>query len=308
MGPSRPIPYLPRQVRASCARALRFLRNRAPKPGTPSPVIRATTTILAGLIASACSSLPGLDFPELTVKPQYYLAKLRGKTRMQSAPAGQPLQNNAAMDLKTVGMRKRDDDYGGLLAYGDGFSGLEFSYARFEIDTSDRGRTTADWGVIPAGSIVESKFDIEEFKLSYIGQVWEHETENETRLQFGLGGTLAHREGKFVLKEDGGGLSQIARFQDDGIPYAAARLRGSAQGFALTMDYAWTNLTFGGDFDGQMQDYALTGSYTLEDQDITFFAGFRWLELPTSGTGEGGFAYDNDYRLEGWVLGAELRF
>lgn len=281
--------------------------NSSHKPGTPVLVIRATTCILAGLIATACSSLPGLDFAELTLRPQYHLAKLRGKTRMQSAPGGGPIVDNAAMDLKTFGTRKRDDDYGGIVAYGDGFSGFEFGYAQFDIDSTERGTLTADYGMLPNGTRVVSSFRLEEFRLRYIGQIFEYETEDEVSIRLGIGPLLAHREATFTATEDGTALSQITRFKDDGVLYSAARLRGEYRGFSVTADYAWSDLNFGGEFEGPMQDYSVLASYALEDQDIKFFAGFRWVELPASRT-QNSFQFDHDFRLEGWMLGAELTF
>lgn len=270
-------------------------------------MIRATTLLLLGLSLAACSALPGLDYPSLTAQPQYHLLKLQGRSRMQSAPGGGGLVNNAAMPLTEFGMRKRDDDYGGILGYGDGFSGFEFGYLNVDMDNTDRGVTSADWGAIAAGSTVTSKFSMEEYRLRYIAQVFEYETDDDLMIRLGLGASIAHRDARLTVRDQTTLVSQEAKFRDDGVPYGQARLRGEYRNATLTFDYGYAGFEFGGDYEAPLQDYAITGTYTLEDQDITFLAGFRWLELPTSGT-SGGFLYDSDLRLEGFMLGVEVRF
>lgn len=271
-------------------------------------MIRVSVVSLFALSAAACSSLPGLDFPTLTARPQYHLMKLRGEIAMQSAPMGTlPASDNPAMPVTDLGQTKRDDDYGFVFGYGDGFSGLELGYLNVDIDTTDRGTLTQDFGELDAGTVVTSKFTMEQFELRYVGQLLEYETEGEWLFRFGLGAKVTHRDGKISVLEDGTDIDQIARFSDDGVPYALARGRADYGPFSVTGDYAYTATTFGGDFDGTMQDYSVHVAYELEDQDLRLFGGYRWIDLPISGM-QNPWEFDADLELEGFVLGFEFGF
>ncbi|MCA8941260.1 MAG: hypothetical protein KDB80_01765 [Planctomycetes bacterium] len=271
-------------------------------------MIRASIVSALALCAAGCSSLPGLDFPTLTVRPQYHLMRLRGEIAMQSAPMNTlPASDNPAIPVNEFGQTKRDDDYGGVLAYGDGFSGLEFGYLNIDMDTTDRGTLSQDFGELDAGTIVTSKFTLEQFQISYVGQVYEYESDSDWMLRLGVGAKLTHRDGKISVVEDGTDMNQIATFTDDGVPYALARARVDHGPFSVTGDYAYTATTFGGDFDGSMSDYSVYVGYQLEDQDLRIFGGYRWIEMPVSGI-ENPWKYDADLKLEGYVLGVEFGF
>lgn len=271
-------------------------------------MIRASTLLLVALATTGCAWLPGLDFPELTVQPQYHLMKLRGEIAMQSAPTGMPpTVDNPSMPVAEFGQTKRDDDYGGVIAYGDGFSGLEFDYLNIDIDTTDRGTLSQDFGLLPAGTIVSSKFSMEQLRLSYIGQVLERETDRGWLFRLGVGAAVTYRDGKFSVLEDGTNFNQIFTFSDDGVPYALVRGRAEFGGFSLTGEYAHAEFSFGGDLKAPAADYGVTAAYSLEDQDLEIVAGYRWIELPLSGV-ENPFDFDADLELEGFVLGAKLTF
>ena len=268
-----------------------------------TPILTLTFASLAG-----CSSAPGLEDPTLALKPMVFFYENIGKTRMQS-PSGGGVQDNAAMDLDLFGMSERDTNVGGYLTYGDGFSGLEFFYQNVELGSTRRGTLTAAWGAIPLGTEVHSRFDMDEFKLSYRGQIFEYETEKEIRFRLALGASIVQRSGGFdAFETDAGTAFQNTNFEDDGAVYGAGRARIEYAGAALDADYALSpNLNFGGDFDGTMWDLEITGSYTLEGQDMTFLAGYRWSELPISGVQEG-LLFEHDFRLQGYFLGLQFAF
>jgi hypothetical protein len=271
-------------------------------------VNKIPVVVLLSCWLPACSVLPGFADPAVTFAPRLYLLKPTGKTAMQSAPPGLGRVDNPSIDLRTFGLRERNDDVGGQLAFGDGFSGIEVGYLQLDEKTFRTGVLPNDWGVLPQGTEVRPSLFLEEYEVAYFGELFQLGHEEETRLRLALGARIAHREGKFVAGEVGTDLSQTARFKDDGVPYVAGRARIERGGFALRGQYAWNpEFDFGGDFEPTLQDLEVTGSYSLENRGVTFVVGYRWSDLPIS-THAGPFDYDLDLRIAGWVLGVEVVF
>lgn len=260
-----------------------------------------------------CASLPGFDSPELSFAPQLILYELQGDATMQSA-LGNP---TGSIDTRDFGADDRDSSFGGVLGYGDGFSGLEVTYYRYDLDGNDTGTLASDFGNIPAGSTVRSEFTMNEIRLGYTAEVFRsnftiREDEDDLLLRLGLGAAITHREGEFkVFRVPAQGNSQDQQkfdFKDDGLPYASARARIDYLSFGLQLDYAINpDLTFGSDFDGSMQDLEVTLSYNFIDQGIALTAGWRRSEIPAKGR-EGALTYDTDFRLEGFILGLSATF
>ncbi len=131
-------------------------------------------------------------------------------------------------------------------------------------------------------------------------------------LRLGIGAAITHREGEFevfrVTPQGNSGDQQKFDFKDDGLPYGTARARIDYMNLGLQVDYAINpDLTFGSDFDGNMQDLEVTLSYNFIDQGIALTAGWRRSEIPAEGR-EGSLAFDTDFRLEGFVLGLAATF
>ncbi len=274
--------------------------------------IRNATLLAVACLPTACSSVPGFDDPEITIEPRMYLVRHEGKARMQSVTGGQII-NNAAMDTSRLGQFERDESYGGVMAVGDGFSGLEASFNKFEIDDSKEAVLTTDFGALQGGDVVNSDMEYDEYRLAYVAEIYQHAfeigEEEEILWQLGAGGAMAHRAGDFNVREIGGEMaSQEIDFRDDGTPYLQLRTRASWRNFSAQLDWAFNpDLHWGGDFEGQMHDIEVLLRYQLEAQNLSVVAGYRWSDLPFSGQDEG-LRYDADFRVEGYVLGVKFGF
>ena len=270
---------------------------------------------LISVIASipGCASLPGFDSPELSFAPQLILYQLKGGAEMQST-LGNP---TTEMDSRSFGADDRDSSYGGVLGYGDGFSGLQATFYRYELDGNETGTLASDFGSVPAGSTVRSEFIMNELRLGYTAEVFQQsftirEDQDDLLLRLGLGAAITHREGEFkvfrVPAQGNSGDRQKFDFEDEGLPYGSARARIDYMNFGLQVDYAINpDLTFRSDFDGSMQDLEVTVSYNFIDQGVALTAGWRRSEIPAKGR-EGALPFDTDFRLEGFVLGLTATF
>ena len=163
-----------------------------------------------------------------------------------------------------------------------------------------------------ANGYILATFQGNEYRLRYTWGFVDHEFANSgeypVRVQFGLGALLAHRNMSFQANEVAGAREQEIHMKDDGVPYGSARLRISWREFGGQVDYAYSpDIDFGGEFDGDLQDLELKLTFTLEDQGLTVFAGYRRQELPSLGH-EGPFAFENDFKLDGYVLGLSFSF
>jgi len=266
---------------------------------------------IAGL--PGCESMPGLETPELSFSPQLILYELKGDAKMQSALGNQV----ASIHSRDFGADDRDSSYGGILGYGDGFSGFEATYYRYDLDGSGTGTLGSDFGNVPAGSTVKAEFKMNEYRLGYTAEIFRHsfairEDQEDMLLRLGLGAALTHRDGDFRVSRNSpqgnSGDQQKFNFDDDGLPYGTVRARADYLGLGLQLDYAINpDLTFGSDFDGAMQDLGVTLIYNFVDQGVELTAGWRRSEIPTQG-GENGLAFDTDFRLEGFILGLTASF
>lgn len=258
------------------------------------------------MAGSGCSSWPGFDRPHTEAGAYLALYTLRGRAKMQSQGAS-GVQDNPGMALSDFGVGARDDDVGGFLTVGDGFSGAELNYLKVTMADTTPGTLTAPFGTLALGEMVTTAAEMDEWRLRYVAKLLEHEFGNQTRVEFGAGAAVAHRRFEFFPKRASGD-GQILTAKDRGVPYLAARLRGSRGPASINLDWAYVDgIDFGGDFDGRMQDVELTGRYEFVRQDVTVFVGYRFTELPARGQ-EGDFAYEANLRLEGYQLGMQLRF
>ena len=262
---------------------------------------------LSVVLLASCSAWPGLDRPKVDAGAYLALYELRGRARMDSNVGG-VIQNNPGMDLAVFGAGERDDDVGGYITVGDGFSGFEFNYFKLTMEDSSPGMLTSPFGSLDAGEVVLTEVEMDEWRARYVAKLFEHTFPNRLRVGFGLGGAVAHRDLKFFPRRQTLGDGQILTAKDYGLPYAAARLRGTYGPVSLNLDWAYhVGVDFGGDFAGRMQDIELIGRYEFVRQDVTLFAGYRYTELPAKGR-ENDLEYRADLRLEGFQLGLQLRF
>lgn len=252
--------------------------------------------------------MPGFDHPQVTLIPQYVLLRVRGDSSMQSADGSGDIINNSAIALSDMGLGDREEDVGGTIHFGDGFSGADLSYLRIDHETSTGQTLPTAYGAVRQGDVARPRFEMDEYRLRYAAAVFDHETDSGVRIQLGPGVLLAHRNGELSLSEVGRERRQAAKFRDNGIVYLGARSRFGYRGFALQADYAINpDVTWGGDFDGVLHDLEVTGSFTFEDQALRLYAGYRRSDLDTSGTA-GPFAYSSDVVLDGYVLGVGFTF
>ncbi len=257
--------------------------------------------------------MPGMDSPQLHFAPQVLLYSLEGDAKMESAISNPVV----SMDTRDFGADDRDSDYGGVITYGDGFSGFEAAYFNYDMDSSDTGLLVSDFGDVPGGSEVNSSFKMNEYRFGYTGQVLEHsftirEDQDDLVARLGLGAAMVHRDGRFkverVLLQGNSGDSERIHFKDDGAPYLSTRGEVEWLGATLRVDYSINpDINFGGDFDGTMQDLEFTLEYSFPDQGVSLFAGWRRTEIPAEGR-ENGLKYDTDFRLEGYTLGLSASF
>ncbi|MGA0058664.1 MAG: hypothetical protein ACO3RU_03660 [Planctomycetota bacterium] len=277
-----------------------------------SPVFRSLALACAAVFASACTSVPGLTDPEVTLSPRYYLYKPKGSARMQSSNGGR-ISENSKQDLETLGMSRRDDDYGGVVAIGNGFEGIEIEYQKVDLDDTTTGVLSSEYGSLPTGMAVSSEFMMDEMRLSYVAGILDRELDvdddNWVRFRLGAGGTLVHREGRFkVLEANGGPASQSFKFSDGGVAYLSLRARADWREFSAQIDWDYSpDLAFGGDFEGNVSDLEFLIRYAFEAQDIDLLAGYRWSELQMTGRASE-LRYDAAFDLNGFVLGLEFRF
>jgi len=262
--------------------------------------------VLAPLAGAGCSSWPGFDRPHAEAGAYVAFYQLNGRVQMQSdTPQG--IQDNLGMRLEQFGLDERDDDVGGFLNIGDGFSGLDVDYLKVTMKNAAPGPLSEGFGVLQPGDLVTTKMELDEWRARYVASILDHTFRDGPRLEFGIGAAMAHRDLEFFPKR-ATGEGQILTAKDAGVPYLAARLRGSYGAVSLDLDWAWNDgFDLGGDFEGRLQDVELTGRYDFPGQDVMLFVGYRFSELPAKGH-EGPLAYRADFRLEGYLVGLQLRF
>ncbi|MHC5062905.1 MAG: hypothetical protein ACYTG5_02890 [Planctomycetota bacterium] len=251
-----------------------------------------------------------MDTPELHFSPQVLLYTLEGDAEMQSAFGNLTTD----MDTRNFGADDRDSDYGGVISYGDGFSGFEVAYFNYDMDSKDRGVLISDFGTVPGASVVNSTFKMNEYRLGYTAQIFEQsitirEDQDDLMARVGIGAAMVHRDGRFKVEQViSPVISERIHFKDSGAPYFSARGEVEWLNASLRVDYAINpDISFGGDFEDTMQDLEFTLEYSFPDQGVSIFAGWRRSELPAEGR-EDGLRYETDFRLEGYVLGLSATF
>jgi hypothetical protein len=263
----------------------------------------AGTTLFAG-----CAAWPGLDDPLLSIAPEYTLFQMTGQTRMEAGPPN--LGRRGKNSVAQLGADDREDNIGVRASYGDGVSGFEFHYGRFESHSSQTGLALNDWGNIPRGEVVDTRVTMDEFRLRYIAAMGLYEGEDEDEwLQAGVGVQLGHKEMTFDVRGVSTGVGQKIEIKDDISPMLAVRVAGHRGPWGVTLDlaynYDWSLGT--GDITGAFYDASVRVSYYLEAQDITVFGGYRRFDIPARGR-DGILEYDVDFTLDGYVFGFEFDF
>jgi hypothetical protein len=263
--------------------------------------------LLAPCVLTGCSAVPGFDDPRFTAAAHLAHLRLRGTTALQSG-AGGAIVSNPPIDVRAFGIEDREDNVGGTLALGEGFSGLELHYLRFETRSLTPAPMPASWGAIDAGDAVRADADLTEWRLRYIARLLGPELGEQVALRIGAGAALAHRELDFAATEASIARRHEIHIHDDGVAYAAARGELAWGPAALRADYAYSDdWTFGGDWRGQLDDLEITASYSFEDQDVLVFAGYRRATLPARGS-ERALIFDTDFVLDGFFVGGRFSF
>ncbi len=262
---------------------------------------------LASLCAG-CSGLPGLDAPQVELIPKLAILRVKGDAAMQSTTTGGAVRSNARIGLSELGVDDRDEDVGGTIAMGDGFSGFEIDYQRLDQKSSRTGTLGAAFGAIEAGDVVQTKVFMDEFRLRYTAGIVDWEPVDGARLRAGPAVALTHREIEFQTIEQTLARAQTLEIKDDGVAYIGARARLDVGPLGFQIDWGVSpDWTFGGDFRGTMHDLEATVAYRFADHDVTAFGGYRRSELEAEGYRDDR-RFDADLLIDGYVFGLRLSF
>ncbi len=227
---------------------------------------------------------------------------------MQSVANGGGVQDNAAVDIQDLGVGARDDDVGGTLSVGDGFSGFDLAYQKITMLHVDPTIVTTPFGALAPGDEIQTEIDMDEIRARYVGKAYELKLKNKLEFAFGVGGALVHRELKLAARRIADGTGQIIEIKDDGVPYLAGRARATYGPASLQLDWAHNfGLDFGGDFDGDLQDVELTARYAFPLQNVSVFGGWRRSDFPAGGH-VGPLDWAASLVLDGLFVGAQMRF
>jgi hypothetical protein len=259
---------------------------------------------------TACTATR-VDEPRVQVSPYLAVYQLRGAIGAQSEPVvGLPLQENPRQAMRSFGQDRFREDVGVRADLGDGFGGLRIDYYRLDMDTSQTGVLTSDFGDLVAGDVVRASVTMDELRAGWIEPIVDLESEyrdHPVRVQLGLGATFAHRDMKFRAATDDRTRTQNIGIDGD-VVYLALRAKATWRDWSLDVDYAVSpELTLSGDFEDVLQDVEARVHFTLPRRDITLFAGYRYSELPASGRA-GRYEYDADLRIDGFQVGFTLTF
>lgn len=266
--------------------------------------------VCALLALAACNSFPATADPRVQVSPYLAIYQLRGNLGLQNDPGTGP-QDNRRHELRTFGLGDHEEDVGVAVQIGDGFTGLTFDYYRLDHSTTSTGILDDEFGALQIGDEVSMRATMDELRIGYIGEVWSSEVEYRDRpleMQVGVGGIVAHRDLALRASTVDGARRQNVDIADSGVVYPAVHFRATWHQVRFDARYAISpDLSFGGDFEGTLQDIEAKFSYTVPYQDITLFAGYRYSVLPVDGTQQG-LAYTGDLRIDGFLLGVQVSF
>ena len=273
-------------------------------------LMRGALPLLACAILGSCSTTTFAE-PRVLVSPYLAVYQLRGETSMQSQPVVPgPIQDNPPQSLKDFGQEHHDEDLGIKIDVGDGFAGVRLDYYKLDMFSSRKGIIDGDWGNLQATDLVRMKFEMDEFRLGYLENVYSKETEwrgAPLTLRVAAGGVLSHRSMVMRGRTDDGLRTQNAYPEGDNF-YPAARVRAQWRDFTVDAEYAISpGLALGGDFTDTLQDMEFRLSYAVPLRDVTFFAGYRYSTLPVEGN-SGSFHYDADLILDGYQFGVQVAF
>ncbi|MBL8748232.1 MAG: hypothetical protein JNK78_03665 [Planctomycetes bacterium] len=268
------------------------------------------TLLLLGIAGATTSCTLTMAEPHVLVSPYLAVHQLRGDAAMQSAPTPGTVQDNARETLRTFGQDHYREDFGIRVDIGDGFGGFRADYYQLDQDTTRNGVLAGDFGRLLAGDAVQMKAEMDEIRIGYVEPIvnWKASVrERPVVFQLGIGAVVAHRNATLRGRTTDGVRQQRIDMDGDTV-YPAARARVSWRDFAIDAEYAISpDLSLGGDFEGTLQDLELRLSYSMPMRDVSFFAGWRYSELPAEGNNDG-FRYDADLILDGFVIGASLTF
>jgi hypothetical protein len=259
------------------------------------------------LMTAACNSFPVPLEPELKVNPYLAVYQLRGDMAMASTPGG-PL--NANQDLRQFGGDNYEEDIGIRADFGDGMSGLRLDYYQLDQNTSRLGQLSADFGALPAGSLVRMRAQMNEYRIGIQQEILSTRTEwreSPLDLRLGAGVVYAQRDLKISAQTDDGLIRQAIEM-DCAAFYPTVRLQAVWQDLLMDVDYAISpNLDIGGDMNGVLQDFEARLSYQVPFQDLSLFCGYRYSVFAADGN-NGSFGYETDLRLDGIQLGLTVTF
>ena len=246
-----------------------------------------------------------MDNPRVTLAPAVTFHRVQGNASMQSIVGG-GVVDRPKHSANQFGIDRREEDVGGTLSVGNGFSGFDVSYQ--PLDAEGPGFLPGGFGAINPNDTVRSRLELDEWKLGWLGEVIGVKPREDLHFQLGFGLALYHRDLKLTVKEISGARQQKVKLDDPGLPYATTRGRATWGRVFGQVDYAINpDLSWGGDYDGILNDLALRVGVAFPDQDFALFGGWRYDEFAGNGY-DGGRRFDVDLRLEGFFVGGELTF
>jgi hypothetical protein len=274
------------------------------------PVPKTRVASLAWtIVLGACALPPALEDPKLQFTPYLSVYEVTGKTRMQSFNGGGGVVDNNSINLRDMGGGHHDEDVGGRVDVGDGFSTFRVDYLRLDANSSRKNAIPDDWGALVQGDVVHMGTIMDEVRVGYVNEVWHGtfgEKERQVDVRVGLGAVLGWRNMKMEVVEDNLVRQQTIHADDDGSIAPAVRARASLRGWFLETEYAISpeGWSFGGDFDST-QDLEVRIGYQIPLQDVAVYAGWRWSQYEISGT-EGSLRHDDDLTLTGFQFGVVI--
>lgn len=168
----------------------------------------------------------------------------------------------------------------------------------------------ADWGALQMNDLVRMEIQMDEFRLGYLENIYDTKTEwrgSPLTFRVAAGGVISHRTMAMRGRTDDGMRRQDAHPEGENF-YPAARARATWRDFSFDVDYAISpGLSLSGDFTDTLQDMEFRLSYAVPLRDMTFFAGFRYSQMPAEGN-SGPFQYDADLTVDGYQLGLQIVF
>lgn len=274
------------------------------------PVPKLRVVLPCCVVLGSCVLPKALEEPKLQFSPYLSVYEITGKTRMQSFDGSGNVVDNSYVNLREMGGGHHDEDVGGRIDVGDGFSTFRVDYLRLDTNSSRTNAISDDWGSLVQGDVVHMGATMDELRVGYVNEVWSGKfgaKEREWQMQVGVGAVLAWRDMRMDVVENNLVRQQKINASEDGSIAPAVRARATYKNWFLEGEYAISpeGWSVGGDFDGTQQDLEVRLGYQIPLQDVVVFAGWRWSQYDITGY-EGALRHDDVFTLSGFQFGVSI--